>query len=54
MTKIRSADAAVALIGDNATIAVNSSSGLCCPDAILKALGERFEIIELVRIECSK
>ena len=43
MTKIRSADAAVALIGDNATIAVNSSSGLCCPDAILKALGERFE-----------
>lgn len=43
MTKIRSADAAVALIGDNATIAVNSSSGLCCPDAILKALGERYE-----------
>jgi acyl CoA:acetate/3-ketoacid CoA transferase len=43
MTKIRTAEQAVALIADNATVAVNSSSGLCCPDAILKALGERFE-----------
>jgi propionate CoA-transferase len=34
---------AVKLIGDRATVAVNSSSGLCCPDAVLKALGERFE-----------
>lgn len=24
-------------------IAVNSSSGLCCPDAVLKALGDRFD-----------
>ncbi len=39
MTKIRTADEAVALIGDGATVAVNSSSGLCCPDAVLKALG---------------
>ncbi len=43
MTKIRTADEAVGLIGDNATVAVNSSSGLCCPDAVLKALGERFD-----------
>ena len=34
---------AVARIADRATVAVNSSSGLCCPDAVLKALGERFE-----------
>lgn len=43
MSKIRSAAEAVALIGDGAMVAVNSSSGLCCPDAVLKALGERFE-----------
>ena len=30
-------------IGDGATVTVNSSSGLCCPDAVLKALGERFD-----------
>ena len=34
---------AVALIADSAVVAVNSSSGLCCPDAILQALGERFD-----------
>ncbi len=34
---------AVALIPDNAVVAVNSSSGLCCPDALLKAVGERFD-----------
>jgi acyl CoA:acetate/3-ketoacid CoA transferase len=33
---------AVRLIADGATVAVNSSSGLLCPDAVLKALGERF------------
>ncbi len=33
---------AVSKIADGATVAVNSSSGLCCPDATLKALGERF------------
>lgn len=34
---------AVSSIADGSVIAVNSSSGLCCPDAVLKALGERFE-----------
>ena len=43
MPKIVSASEAVKHIADNATIAVNSSSGLCCPDAILKALGARFD-----------
>ncbi|MGI9509528.1 MAG: acyl CoA:acetate/3-ketoacid CoA transferase [Geminicoccaceae bacterium] len=43
MTKQTTAAKAVALIPDNATVAVNSSSGLCCPDAILKAMGERFD-----------
>ena len=42
MPKILSAAAAAALIPDGATVAVNSSSGLCCPDAVLKAIGERF------------
>ncbi len=42
MAKIVSASEAVSHINDNAIIAVNSSSGLCCPDAILKAMGERF------------
>lgn len=43
MTKQRTAAEAVADIRDGATIAVNSSSGLCCPDAVLQALGERFD-----------
>ena len=43
MSKVRSAEEAVRLIPDGGTIAVNSSSGLCCPDAILAALGARFE-----------
>lgn len=42
MSKIRTAAEAVAGIQDGAVIAVNSSSGLCCPDAVLSALGERF------------
>ena len=29
-------------IRDGAVVAVNASSGLCCPDAVLAALGERF------------
>ena len=33
---------AAALIPDAATVAVNSSSGLLCPDALLRAVGERF------------
>ena len=32
---------AVQGIADNAVVAVNSSSGLCCPDSVLAALGER-------------
>ena len=43
MPKIKSAREAADLIQDNAVIAVNSSSGLCCPDAILQAIGERFD-----------
>ena len=41
-SKVVSAAEAVADIPDGAAVAVNSSSGLCCPDAVLKALGERF------------
>lgn len=43
MSKEISAAEAVAKIPDGATVAVNSSSGLCCPDAVLAALGERFD-----------
>ena len=43
MPRIVSAAEAVRNIADGATVTVNSSSGLCCPDAILKALGERFD-----------
>ena len=42
MSKIRSAQAAAAMVPDGATVAINASSGLLCPDAVLKALGERF------------
>ncbi|MDL2407150.1 acyl CoA:acetate/3-ketoacid CoA transferase [Rhizobium calliandrae] len=34
---------AAALIPDGATVSVSSSSGLGCPDLMLKAIGERFE-----------
>ncbi|MEM8786914.1 MAG: acyl CoA:acetate/3-ketoacid CoA transferase [Pseudomonadota bacterium] len=40
--EITAADAA-RLIPDGAMVAVNSSSGLCCPDAVLAAIGDRFE-----------
>jgi acyl CoA:acetate/3-ketoacid CoA transferase len=43
MPQIVSAAEAVKMIADGATVAVNSSSGLCCPDHVLKALGERFD-----------
>lgn len=43
MSKVRTSEEAVRLIGDNSVVAVNSSSGLCCPDAVLAALGERFD-----------
>ena len=38
-----SAEEAVSHIADNAMVAVNSSSGLCCPDAVLAAIGNRFD-----------
>jgi acyl CoA:acetate/3-ketoacid CoA transferase len=40
--KIMTAAEAVRLVADGATLAVNASSGLCCPDAVLAALGERY------------
>lgn len=43
MTKQMSARDAADLIPNGAVVAVNSSSGLCCPDAVLQALGERFD-----------
>ena len=42
MSKIRTAAEAASVIPDGAIVAVNSSSGLCCPDAILAAIGQRF------------
>ncbi|MCX7889128.1 MAG: acyl CoA:acetate/3-ketoacid CoA transferase [Rhodobacteraceae bacterium] len=41
-TKVMTAAEAVAAIADGATVAVNSSSGLLCPDDVLAALGARF------------
>ncbi|RWR27053.1 acyl CoA:acetate/3-ketoacid CoA transferase [Sinirhodobacter populi] len=43
MSKVKSAQEAVGLVREGAMVAVNASSGLLCPDAVLKALGERFE-----------
>ncbi len=43
MSKVVTAEAAVSHIADGAMVAVNSSSGLCCPDAVLAALGKRFD-----------
>ena len=40
--RVLSAAEAAALIPDGATLTVSSSSGLGCPDAVLKAIGERF------------
>ena len=42
MTKRMAAPEAVALIPNDAVIVVNSSRGLCCPDAELEELGNRF------------
>jgi acyl CoA:acetate/3-ketoacid CoA transferase len=41
-SKVVSLQAAAALIPSGATVSVSSSSGLGCPDATLKAIGERF------------
>ena len=43
MSKVVPADQAVAHIPDNAVVTVSSSSGLGCPDAVLAALGQRFD-----------
>ena len=43
MTKVVTIKHAVSLVADGSTVAVNSSSGLCCPDAVLAALGQRFD-----------
>ncbi|CAN0411039.1 unnamed protein product, partial [Laminaria digitata] len=42
-SKVISPQQAAALIPDGATVSVSSSSGLGCPDAVLKAIGERFD-----------
>ncbi|MEJ6390322.1 acyl CoA:acetate/3-ketoacid CoA transferase [Gymnodinialimonas ulvae] len=43
MSKLVTAAEAVARITDNAVITVSSSSALGCPDAVLQALGDRFD-----------
>jgi propionate CoA-transferase len=40
--RILPADEAAALIPDGAVVTVSASSGLGCPDAVLRAIGERF------------
>lgn len=44
MSKHISLSEAAALIPDGAVVSVSSSSGLGCPDAMLKAIGERFDV----------
>ena len=41
--KVKTAAEAASIIPDGAVLAVNASSGLCCPDAVLEAIGQRFE-----------
>jgi propionate CoA-transferase len=41
--KVMTADEAAALIPDGAVVTVSSSSGLGCPDAMLAAIGRRFD-----------
>jgi propionate CoA-transferase len=41
--RVLSAAEAAALIPDNATVTVSSSSALGCPDTVLAAIGQRFE-----------
>ncbi len=43
MSKLVTAAEAVERIQDNAVVTVSSSSALGCPDAVLQALGERFD-----------
>lgn len=42
-TKVITAEKAAELIRDNAVVSISSSSGLGCPDKVLKAIGERFD-----------
>ena len=41
--RVLSVDEAAHLITDNVTLTVSSSSGLGCPDAMLAAIGRRFD-----------
>ncbi|MBN9271222.1 MAG: acyl CoA:acetate/3-ketoacid CoA transferase, partial [Mesorhizobium sp.] len=43
MSKVVSAAQAASLIKDGMVVSVSSSSGLGCPDAVLAAIGARFE-----------
>src|SRR6478735_10089167 len=43
--RILSADEAAALVPDDAIVTVSSSSGLGCPDAVLAAIGRRFDAL---------
>ena len=43
MARFIAADEAAALIPNDAVVTVSSSSGLGCPDRVLRAIGERFE-----------
>jgi propionate CoA-transferase len=43
MNKHITLEDAAKLIPDDCIVSVSSSSGLGCPDAMLKAIGERFE-----------
>ena len=43
MSKHISLETAAALIPDGAIVSVSSSSGLGCPDLMLKAIGQRFD-----------
>lgn len=43
MACVISPDEAAALIPDGAVVTISSSSGLGCPDRVLRAIGERFE-----------
>ena len=43
MSKVVSLEHAAGLIPDGAVVTVSASSGLGCPDAILRAVGERFK-----------
>lgn len=49
MSKVVSAEKAAALIQDGMTVSVSSSSGLGCPDAVLAAIGARFDAEEAPR-----